>query len=322
MDQAQKETAVSYRVTRADERQTKLIFDYYYKVEKLRNSAIVFVALDEGENIIGYIVLEEKPVPPPVGGADWFIWSIFTLPDLRRRGIASALIGETVESARRAGARQLSGSANATLKACAFWYKHGFCLLRYGRKNDDAEKPEWYGNYSHMIFRRVDDDNAGEQKKRGFRIIRADKARMDTIFDEYILGINEQFYRDKRNEVFGFIAVDEDENEVGFIAGRADERYAPFEGTEWWIPYIFVRPEHRRRGVGAALLRAMENAADEANIPQLLGATETEAESSALFWRANGFSVFYWSRFGGSEQITIGKRTARQHATYTAAYRV
>jgi hypothetical protein len=63
----------NYRVTRASKEQINLIFDNFYKWEEKREIAIVFIAFDDSENIIGYLVAEEKEVPPPLNGTDWFI---------------------------------------------------------------------------------------------------------------------------------------------------------------------------------------------------------------------------------------------------------
>jgi ribosomal protein S18 acetylase RimI-like enzyme len=284
-------------VVKANAEQMNLVFDKFYQNKGNKDISVVFVAVDDDENITGYLVIEEMTVPPPLNGTDWFIWNIFTLPELRRRGIASALLKETIKHAEQANIRHLQGSANPTLQASMFWFKHNFCFWKYGQKLDD-------GNYYHMIFYRINKtEKENVTKQENCRIIKADKEQMNWIFDEYIINDSVPFFHDKRDDIFGFAAVDGDNNILGFITGYADEMYAPLDGRTWLIPCIFVKPELRRQGIGCALIKEMIKAAKEANINQLTCAVSNEEASK--FWYNNNFGIFFWKHVGSVNTATI-----------------
>ena len=287
---------INYKVGKANQEQMELVFDKFYKSEKRKDISVIFIAFDDSKNIIGYLVIEEKTIEPPLSGINWWIWHIYTQPELRRQGIASALLEETIKHAKQENVRHLQGSANPTLKANMFWFKNNFCFFRYGQKIDNTNNPEEYGNYSKMIFYRIDKIKKENQKEQtGYRIIKADKEQANYIFDEYILNINPEYFKDKRNDIFTFSAIDKDENIAGFIMAYADEMYAPLEGNQWLIPYIFVSPELRRQGIGSALVREIIKSAKEANITQL---TAVRVQDATEFWYNNNFDMFYWSAVG------------------------
>ena len=190
---------IKYTVQKADKKQKNLVFKKFYKYKEKRDAAIVFVAAGKRKKIMGYLIAEEKAVPPPLNGEDWFIWQIYTLPAYRRQGIASALLNETIKQAERAGVRHLQGSANPTIEAHMFWFKHNFCFQRYGNICNDADRPLECGNYYHMIFYRI--DKAAKENIKGqaaFRIIRAGKEHTEKIFDEHIYNKSAPFLRIKR----------------------------------------------------------------------------------------------------------------------------
>lgn len=149
------------------EKATKNQMDYISNTYWTKNSEwqqnkyefISFVATDAGSDIVGYIVLEEKEIPFPPYGKDWFIVTIMVQKPYRCRGIGSALLDYAVLTAQKLEIRNLQGSANPTKEAHAFWQKNGFCFMQYGKQHDDPSKKDEYGNYSHMIFRRADDIN-------------------------------------------------------------------------------------------------------------------------------------------------------------------
>jgi len=105
------------------------------------------------------------------------------------------------------------------------------------------------------------------------------------------------FFQDKRDDIFGFLAVDADENVLGFITACPDELGAPLTGTRWLIPYIFVNAELRRQGIASALLGEMRKAAKQAGVLQLdamrLG------DESALFFNENNFAICAWYIMSG-----------------------
>ncbi|MDR3277613.1 MAG: GNAT family N-acetyltransferase, partial [Oscillospiraceae bacterium] len=208
--------------------QVDRFIDAQYKhLQDKRDSTRAFVAVNADETVVGHFIVEEKTMPPPFTGTDWFIWNIFTLPELRRRGIASALLQGAIRHAERAGVRHLTGSANATLRATAFWYQHNFSLFPYGRKHDDPNKPKEYGNQVHWMLYRVGGADSAIRGTQTHRIAPVDPTQMDSIFGEHILRGGLPFFHDKKEDIFGFAAVDEHEHMVGFITAWATELGAP-----------------------------------------------------------------------------------------------
>ncbi|WP_167993392.1 GNAT family N-acetyltransferase [Arthrobacter pigmenti] len=53
------------------------------------------------------------------------------------------------------------------------------------------------------------------------------------------------------------------------------------------IQSVFVRPEHRRRGIGAALVRSLVDVADERGVPRV---TVSANASAASMYEAEGFA--------------------------------
>ena len=260
-----------YKVTRATEEQAEIIIEKLYKNTEQKNLSVVFAAVDDEHNIIGYLVAEEKIVPPPINGTDWFIWNIYARPELRRHGIASAILREVIKQAEKENVRHLLGSCTNT-PAHLFWYCHGFCFQIYGQKIDDVNRSNEHGNFPHLIFYRVD-KTAKENScdKRNYKIVKAENEQLDYIFNEYIFKKAIPFFKDKdkKENIFGFTAVDDDEKVVGFITAYAYEMGTPIDGVQWLVPYIFVTPEMRRNGIGSALLKCLIQSAQEENINQI-----------------------------------------------------
>jgi len=281
--------AASVQVARADKKQTDIVLGKLYKDELQRECAVVFVALDSKSNIIGHSVIYEKKAPPPLRGADWFIWNIKVRPEWRRQGVASVLLQEIMKQARKENILHIQGSCTNT-PAHMFWYKHGFCAQRYGTPQED-------GTCSHMIFYRMDKPEKAKKEQTGYRIIAANKAQLHRIFDEYILNNGVPFFQDKRDDIFGFVAVDENENTVGFITACPDELGAPLIGTRWLIPFIFVNAELRRRGIASTLLEEMRKSAKQENASQL-DAMRLNDEA-ALFFYENNFDICVWYIMSG-----------------------
>jgi len=170
---------LNYNVTRASKEQADYITANLYKNPKANNFAIVFVAVDDEENIVGYLIAEEKTVLPPINGTDWFIWNIYSRPEYRRQGIATALLDEVIKQARQENIKHLIGSCTNT-PAHLFWLKHGFCFQRYGQKMEN-------GNIPHLIFYRLDkSQNTFVKSAKKFRIVKAEQSQLDKFFDECI----------------------------------------------------------------------------------------------------------------------------------------
>ena len=259
----------NYKVARANKEQTEIIFEKFYKNPKVKNLSFVFVAVDENENIVGYLVAEEKVAPPPINKTDWFIWNIYSLPELRRHGIGSAILNEVIKQAKQENVRLLLGSCIRTA-AHLFWFRHGFCFQTYAQKIDDVSRPDEHGNYPHMIFYRI--DKTVKEKSadvQDYKIVKAESEQLDYIFNEYIIKINVAYFKDKRADIFGFAAVDDDGKLIGFTTAYPYEIGTPIDGTQW-ILHIFVNPELRRKGIGSALLKRLIQSAKEENTTQLV----------------------------------------------------
>ena len=147
-----------------------------------------------------------------------------------------------------------------------------------------------------MFFSRLDKPKKEEMREqKNCRIIKADKERLDWIFNEYILKTDPQIVRlcqDKKDKIFALTAMDKNENIMGFITAYADEMYAPLDGIQWWIPCIFVYPELRRQGIGSVLVREMIKNASEMHITQLTCSRSNEDETE--FWYNNNFDIYFW----------------------------
>ena len=256
-------------ILKATREQTDWLIDarYDYLKEK-RNDIVGFVAIDKDEKIIGHLIAEEKEAPMPQSGTDWFIWNIFTLPELRHRGIASALLHEATICAKKLDIQNLIGSCIHT-PAQMFWHKHNFCSIIYGQKIDDENNPDTHGNNPHMIFRRADKSGESTRKQKNCRIAKADKEQLDWIFDNHILNDGLKFFHDKKEDIFGFAAFDEENNCIGIITAYSYEMGSPLKGEQWMVPYIYVRPELRHCGIARTLIGQAAKAAQEAGVAQL-----------------------------------------------------
>jgi GNAT superfamily N-acetyltransferase len=285
---------INYKFIKANREQVDMFIDTRYThLQEKRNSVIGFIVIDENDNIIAHLVAEEKIMPFPLGGTDWFIWNIFVLPELRRKGIATILLNETIKCAEQTNVRHLLGSCINT-PAHLFWFKHNFCFIIYGQKIDKPNNPHEHGNYPHWIFYRLNKkENGNYRQQKNYRIIRADKEQLNWIFNEHI---HSKFYHGKREDTFGLTAVDKDNNILGFITAYADGLGSPLEGIQWVIPYIYVRPDLRRQRIAFSLISEIIQSAKEANVTQLTCFNLNEEASE--FWHNNNFDicVHYFSK--------------------------
>lgn len=288
---------MSYSIKKSTEEQMDLIAERYWKKtpqwQKNRHDYICFVATDLKGEIIGYLALEEKEIPIPPYGKDWFIITIRVLQPYRCRGIGSDLLQHALVSAQKLGIRNFQGSANPTKEAHCFWRKNGFCFFQYGKQHNDPSKEKEYGNYSHIIFRRVDEINICYQNSETigqFRFGIANQEQLDTIFTDYITKECVKFYYDKKDKISGLIAIDKNGNDVGFITYLEISMAPPLTGNQWYIPYLYIRPEFRGKGAGKALIAEVIKRAKEKNIAQLLIVHPNE--EIMQYWYDLGFDIF------------------------------
>jgi Acetyltransferases len=297
---------LNYKVVKASTEQTESIIDTVWNNPEIKQRIkdkckIIFIAVDENENILGRLIIEEKQIPPPLSGTDWWLYNLYVHRDFRRMGIASALIKEVIKYAKQANIIHLQGVANPTLQAHMFYNKHNFSFLRYSKKNEDVNSPLEYGNYGHVFFYRIEKYKISKTyKHKQYRILKLNKNQLNKIINDNILNINPEFPKDKINGLFGYTAVDAEGNTVGIIIGYADEMYAPLDGMCWWIPYILVHAELRRDGIGSVLIRKMARAAKAANIKQL-NCTFPDDESE--FWHSINFDILFWKYLGSTNKI-------------------
>ena len=87
--------------------------------------------------------------------------------------------------------------------------------------------------------------------------------------------------------------------ESGRIVGTA---MAGYDGDRGWGYYVAVSPAHRRRGIGAALMRAVEEVLEERGCPKLNLQVRGSNRDAALFYERLGYQV--------EDRISMSKRLA------------
>jgi ribosomal protein S18 acetylase RimI-like enzyme len=76
--------------------------------------------------------------------------------------------------------------------------------------------------------------------------------------------------------------------EDGSVIGTA---MAGYEGHRGWVYYVAVKSDHRRRGVGTALMRRAEEALAAIGCPKLNLMVRAGNESVVAFYRKLGYDV-------------------------------
>jgi GNAT superfamily N-acetyltransferase len=71
---------------------------------------------------------------------------------------------------------------------------------------------------------------------------------------------------------------------VGYIAGHQTTRY----GCEGEVQYLFVAPEHRRRGIATVLLRLMAAWFQQAGVRNVCVCIDADSPSAKPFYEAAG----------------------------------
>ena len=307
---------MNYSIEKATEHQMDLISDKYWnnspKWQQNKYNYICFVATDSMSNIVGYIALEEKKIPIPPYGIDWFIETIMVLKPYRRCGIGSALLKQAFTVAQQSGVRNFQGSANPTKEAHAFWSKNKFCFFQYGKQHDNIEKREEYGNYSHIIFRRVNNVNIccrDTQTICRYKFDIANQEQINNIYSTYIENECVKFFHVNKDKINGIIASNESAENVGFITYLEVPLSPPLTGKQWYIPYLYVKPEARKKGLAKELIMKLIKCATENDIQQLLIIHPNE--EIMPFWYELGFDIFIFrylfSGINGKFPIGIGK---------------
>ncbi len=89
-----------------------------------------------------------------------------------------------------------------------------------------------------------------------------------------------------------FVAVD-----GGEVVGTS---LAGYDGHRGWVYYVAVRPDHRRRGVGAALMRRVEEELAAMGCPKLNLQVRAPNRETVAFYEKLGYAV--------EERVSMGKR--------------
>ena len=88
---------------------------------------------------------------------------------------------------------------------------------------------------------------------------------------------------------------------VGFAVGKVDrEPFCVFPAGESYLEIedVYVAPEHRRRGVGAALVESLLKAAEAGGIPRFhLYSASRDWQRSMRFYERFGFRVWSFQMF-------------------------
>jgi ribosomal protein S18 acetylase RimI-like enzyme len=75
---------------------------------------------------------------------------------------------------------------------------------------------------------------------------------------------------------------------------------AGYDGHRGWVYYVGVSPEHRRQGVGTALMKEVEQRLVRLGCPKLNLQVRAQNAQAVSFYRTLGFEV--------EERVSMGKR--------------
>jgi len=78
---------------------------------------------------------------------------------------------------------------------------------------------------------------------------------------------------------------------------------AGYDGHRGWVYYVAVSPAHRRRGIGAALMRSVEDALEERGCPKLNLQVRSSNRGVVEFYGRLGYEV--------EDRVSMGKRLGR-----------
>ena len=281
-----------FTICKANQEQRDYVLERFPKMKKAeRENAIIYVAVNELDNIIGRILVTENDVPKPLFGKYWYIINVFVHPEFRRMGIATELVNKIKSQAELSEVLYLYGSANATVEASLFWFNQNFTLNSYGKKQDNVKEPLLYGNYHHFFSYRVERKTLVPNNTFN-RIKRASTDEIQQAIDTYIYDDKKKaYFLSKSNSLLGFVAIGDNENIQGAIIAFPDSMQTPLDSTRLWIN-VFVEPECRNQGIGKALVCEVYRYAKENDFVQLTNFDITE--DNIGFWYEIGFDIFFW----------------------------
>jgi ribosomal protein S18 acetylase RimI-like enzyme len=72
-----------------------------------------------------------------------------------------------------------------------------------------------------------------------------------------------------------------------------------YDGHRGWVHYVAVHPDHRRRGIGTALMREIEKRLAALGCPKLNLQVRGSDEDAVTFYKKIGFAI--------EERVSMGK---------------
>lgn len=292
-----------------DSTERRYVFENMFRYRGNRDAVTMFAALNDAGEVIGYIyahAYESKNLNPP----GWFIGRVHVNPDYRRKGVATALFDALYLYA---GARKIPyfvAFAQASVQATMFWREKGFCMEK-GKKQEDPSRPLEYGNYNHIIHRSIIsalENTVVAELPPTYQVVRVDSALRNKVLDAYFPK-HSTYFASVREDLFGFAAVNEQGEPVGYILAREEDMGAPLTEVEW-IAWHYVEPAFRKQGIGSALLQALRNAATDPSAlrkPMQLHPICPNGlpEESAAFYRKRAFHIAFFGTSTTKEGVTL-----------------
>lgn len=281
----------SYSIVEADVAQREYIFEKRYRIQKNREFHHIFAAVEKSSGeIIGFITGRPREDVPE----SWFIASLWVKTEYRRQGIGRSLFLELRHRAEENGASDMGGFANPTEASTMFWDSLGFCFSKTGKpKAADEWNESGFGNYSHIMFSNVN-ERVYEEKSISIpaRIGRAKREDLVYICEKHLIPSNEKYYSQRKDELFGFAAFNNDNRIVGYVMMRYEMMFPPLDGI-MIQGTVYVEPEMRRNGIGSALVCEAVKTAKEKGVKQILFSGKDDL---LPFWKSLGLQWHRWGR--------------------------
>jgi ribosomal protein S18 acetylase RimI-like enzyme len=117
-------------------------------------------------------------------------------------------------------------------------------------------------------------------------------------------------WNDPAQDIARKVAVQPELFFVGEIDGRlVATLMAGYEGHRGWINYLGVSPQHRRQGIGTAMVREAERALQALGCPKINLQVRPSNQAVIAFYEQLGFSI--------EHRISLGKRLGHsgEHTT-------
>ncbi len=275
------------------------------KNKQARENAIIYVAIDDNNSIIGRIIVIEQDVPSPIIGKCWYIADVFVHSEYRRNGIATALVTEIKRQAEHSNIIYFYGHARPSLEASMFWLNQNVTMHPFGAMKDDIKKPLFYGNYEH-IFSYCIRRKAMYGDCRCINIRAIAKDEISDLINKYAQDESKKtFLLSKSDELFGFAAIGENNETKGVVLAFSHSMKAPLD-SKYWVTHIYVDPHFRHQGIGRSLIWRLYQYAQEKDILQL---TNFTTEDLIGFWYKLGFDIY--RRGKNTQGVTLASAMIR-----------